>query len=321
METKANYVLVGVFTLSTLICAFILVFFIGRLGDTKNLMPLDVRIPGSVTGLSEGSLVYFNGIRVGQVRRLLLDDSNPNMVIAKTEINGTTPVTRSTKATLGFQGLTGVAFIELNGGSLHEDNLLQSAAKDGAVARMDADPSTINNLLATAQHIFARADSALTELEGFVKDARGPLTQTIQNTKQFTETLKQNRENIDQIIAETRDTMTSFKGTAQKAETTMTKLDAMLSPDNQSSVVAQTKETLVSLQKAIDNFNGHIGPIANNIERFSGQGLRNVEALVTDSRRSIDRIERAITDLEQNPQRIIFGGGGNVPQYDGRTRR
>jgi phospholipid/cholesterol/gamma-HCH transport system substrate-binding protein len=55
--------------------------------------------------------------------------------------------------------------------------------------------------------------------------------------------------------------------------------------------------------------------------RFSGQGLRDVEALVQDSRRSVNRIEEAITDLGRNPQRIITGGDGTVRQYDGRIRR
>jgi phospholipid/cholesterol/gamma-HCH transport system substrate-binding protein len=49
--------------------------------------------------------------------------------------------------------------------------------------------------------------------------------------------------------------------------------------------------------------------------------LRDVESLVRDSRRSVNRIEEAITDLERNPQRIITGGDGAVRQYDGRARR
>ena len=50
-------------------------------------------------------------------------------------------------------------------------------------------------------------------------------------------------------------------------------------------------------------------------------GLQNVEALVQDSRRSLNRIEQAVTDLQRNPQRILSGGDGEVRQYDGRVRR
>ena len=58
-----------------------------------------------------------------------------------------------------------------------------------------------------------------------------------------------------------------------------------------------------------------LGVITDNLARFSGQGLSNVEALVQDSRRSINRIEEAVTDLSRNPQRILSGGDGEVRQY------
>ena len=321
METRADYVTVGIFTVVTLIAAFMIVYFIARMGDSHQLEPLDVRIPGSVTGLGESSQVFFNGIRVGTVRRLVLDDTNPNMVIAKTEINGTTPITRSTVATLGFQGLTGLAFIELKGGSLKEPNLLEEAKKEDTVARIDADPSTFNNLLATAQDIFARANSTLGEMEQFMKDSRQPLTETIKNARNFSNTLNNNTDNIQKILDDTRQMMSRLNTASEKANSIMAKLDNMLSPDNRNSVIVQAQQTLASIQKAADTINEHIGPIANNLEKFSGQGLRNVEALVSDSRRSVDRIERAISDLERDPQRLIFGGAGTVPQYDGRTRR
>jgi len=321
METKANYVWVGLFTLMVMLVAFALVWFTARIGDRSNLLGLDIRIPGSVTGLGESSAVYFNGIRVGQVRRLVLDDSNPGMVIAKAEINATTPITRSTEATLGFQGLTGLAFIELKGGSLNEPNLLQEAESEGAVARIDADPSTLNNLLATAQDIFARADGAISELELFIKDVRPPLTQTVHNVQQFTTTLNDNRDDIDVIIATTREMMGSLAKASTRADSIMDKLDVMLSPDNENSVIVHAQETLASIARATETLNRRIDPIADNIEHFSSQGLRQLQALIDDSRRSVTRIEQAISELEKNPQRFIFGGGGSVPEYDGRRRR
>lgn len=71
METKANYVLVGVFTLLVSLLAFGFVYWIARYGEARDSLPLDVRIQGSVTGLGIGSQVLFNGIKVGDVRRLV----------------------------------------------------------------------------------------------------------------------------------------------------------------------------------------------------------------------------------------------------------
>ena len=64
-----------------------------------------------------------------------------------------------------------------------------------------------------------------------------------------------------------------------------------------------------------------LGTITDNLARFSGEGLQNVNALVQDSRRSINRIEEAVSDFQRNPQRILSGGEGEVRQYDGRARR
>ena len=330
METKANYVMVGVFTLIVSLLAFGFVYWIARFGEARDSLPLDVRIPGSVTGLTVGSQVLFNGIKVGDVRRLHLDETNPTMVIVQTRVNATTPITRSTAATLGFQGLTGQAYIELKGGRLDEPNLLTEAEKEDTVARIDADPSAVNNLLATAQDIAARANSVLGQLEGFVTEARGPLTDTINNTKTFTDALAKNANiiqelgentgNINQIVTDAKDMMARLNAASARVDTILEKTDRLLSTDDKDGVVAQAKATLESIQQTSDNLDKRLGPIANNLERFSGQGLREVQGVVQDSRRAIQRIEQAVTELERNPQRLIFGGPGSVPQYDGRRR-
>ncbi|PYE89966.1 MlaD family protein [Phyllobacterium leguminum] len=330
METKANYVLVGIFTLLVCLAAFAFVYWVARYGENRDTAPLEIRIPGSVTGLSVGSQVLFNGIKVGDVRRLQLDPTNPNMVIAQTEVNRTTPITRSTKAQLAMLTLTGQAYLELNGGSLNEPNLLEEAAKTDTVARINADPSAYTNLLSTAQDVAAKANNVLDGLQGFVKDVRGPLTETVKNTEIFTDALAKNSKMLDelagnagdvqQIVKEAREMMGRLNAASARADSVMQKVDGLLSENNKDSVVSQTKATLQSIQQTSNTLNSRIGPIADNLQRFSGQGLRDVQALVTDSRRSIQRIEQAITDLERDPQRLIFGGQGNVPQYDGRTR-
>ncbi len=331
METKANYVLVGVFTLVVSLIAFGFVYWIARYGEARDSLPLEIRIPGSVTGLAQGSQVLFNGIKVGDVRRLHLDETNPDMVIVLTQVNSTTPITRSTVATLGFQGLTGQAYVELKGGRLDEPNLLTTANEGGYVARINADPSIVNNLLATAQDIFARANSAIGALEGFIQDVREPLTDTVKNTRTFTDALAKNSdiveklgsnaEDIQLMIKDAREMMARLNNASVRVEDIMKKADNMLSADDKNGVVAQLNATLESIRKTSDSLNTRMGPITDNLQRFSGQGLRDVQSAVNESRRSIQRIEQAITDLEKNPQRIIFGGQGNVPQYDGRSRR
>src|SRR5690606_19550928 len=101
----------------------------------------------------------------------------------------------------------------------------------------------------------------------------------------------------------------------------LVKVDKLLGSGEAEGAMADASATLKSFREVADTLNSRLGTIMDGLSRFSGQGLRDVEALVQDSRRSVNRIERAISDLERNPQRIITGGEGTVRQYDGRIRR
>lgn len=457
METRANYVIVGIFTLVAIVAAFIFVYWTAAIGDRGETALLRVRIPGSASGLGRGSAVLFNGVRVGDVKRVYIDVLNPTVAIADAEIDRLTPITKSTQADIGIAGLTGQSNIELKGADIREPNLLDEAERDETVAEITANPSAVTNLLQTAQDIFQRADNVLSDLEGFTRDVRGPLTQTAQNAQKFSDALAANADGIDkflssvsalseelagvsgkldgtlkaaeellnsvdrqkienivanvetftsslkeqstrfdQIVGGVDRAVGSINDFAQKAEQTLSKVDGALegvdaetvrtalaniakasasaeaaaadiskftgklSPRaddidkvisdareisgrlNQAStrvdgilvkvdkllgsgeaegVMADASETLKAFRQVADTLNSRLGTIMEGLGRFSGQGLRDVEALVRDSRRSVNRIEQAITDLERNPQRIITGGDGTVRQYDGRIRR
>ncbi|MEQ1944479.1 MlaD family protein [Mesorhizobium sp. VNQ89] len=457
METRANYVIVGIFTLIAIVSAFVFVYWASGIGDRGETTQLRIRIPGSASGLGRGSAVLFNGVKVGDIRRVYIDVLNPTVAIADAEVDRLTPITKSTQADVGIAGLTGQANIELRGAGPTEPNLLDEAEQNGTVAEITANPSAVTNLLQTAQDIFKRADNVLNDLETFTRDVRGPLTQTAKNVETFSKALADNSDGIDNFLSSvtavaeelqgfagkldgtikaaenllnsvdpekiksivanvegfTADlkqqsarfdgivtgidqAVAQINGFAKQAEQTLTKVDGVIdgvnpetvrttldniakasaSADKAASdiaafttklspraadidkvisdareisgrlnaastrvdgilakvdsllgsgdaqgVMAQAGETLKSFKQVADTLNARLGGIMDNLARFSGSGLQDVDALVQDARRSINRIERAVTDLERNPQRIITGGDGSVRQYDGRMRR
>ena len=457
METRANYVIVGIFTLAAILAAFAFVYWTAAIGDRGETTLLRVRIPGSASGLGRGSFVLFNGVKVGDVKRVYIDVDNPTVAIADTEIDRMTPITKSTQADIGLAGLTGQANIELRGADPKEAKLLDEAEKEGKVPEIVANPSAVTNLLQTAQNIFTRADKVLSELEGFTRDVRGPLTQTVKNVQTFSDALAKNSDGIDKFLSAVSalsdqlknvsgrldstlkaaegllnavdkdqiksivanvDTVTAnLKETSKQFDTTidnvntavgsindfakqtqgtlakvngvldgidpadvraalaniqkasdnadkavadiakvtgkianraddidetikdarqlaqrlndasvrvdgiLAKVDQILGSGQADGVMADARETLKSFKQVADTLNARLGTITDNLARFSGQGLSDVEALVQDSRRSINRIEEAVTDLSRNPQRILTGGEGEVRQFDGRVRR
>jgi phospholipid/cholesterol/gamma-HCH transport system substrate-binding protein len=457
METRANYVIVGIFTLIAIVAAFAFVYWTAAIGDRGETAMLRVRIPGSASGLGRGSAVLFNGVRVGDVRRVYIDVLNPTVAIADTEIDRLTPITKSTQADIGIAGLTGQSNIELKGADLREPNLLDEAEREERVAEITANPSAVTNLLQTAQDIFTRADNVLSDLESFTRDVRGPLTQTAQNAQRFSEALARNSDgidkflssvsalseelagvsgkldgtlkaaegllnsvdrqkignivgnvetftnslkdqsarfdeivggidtavgtindfarqaeqtlskvddvlegvdtetvrtalsniakasasadkaaadiseftgklsprakDIDKVITDAREISGRLNDASTRVDGILVKVDKLLGSGEAEGVMSDASATLKSFKQVADTLNARLAGIMDGLGRFSGQGLRDVEALVRDSRRSISRIEQAVSDLERNPQRIITGGDGTVRQYDGRIRR
>lgn len=386
METRANYVIVGLFTVLAVLGAFLFVYWSAGVADRQEMVMLRFRIPGSASGLSRGSFVLFNGVRVGDVQNVYIDTTNPSAAIADAMVNRTTPITRSTQAVIGIAGLTGTANIEMRGGNLNEPNLFEEAERESRVAEVTASPSAVTNLLQTAQDILTRADNVVADLEGFTRASREPLTQTAENVRKFTDALANNSDGVNQFLgsaAKLADQLGGFStkldGTIQgieeivravdrekvaaileNAETfsrnasnasnrfdsVVGKVDDLLGSENTQTLMARLSETLQSYRQIAETLNGRlgpaiagfndtvtayrqvattlnsrIGPIADNLQQFSGQGLRDAQALINDARRSVTRIEQAVSDLERNPQRIITGGDGEVRRYDGRARR
>lgn len=456
METKANYTIVGFFTVLVIAAAFGFVYWMAEYGRSGPMAELIVRIPGSANGLSVGSPVRFNGIQVGSVQSLSIDADDPQYSLAFTEVRSDAPIYPSTKAALEIQGLTGAAYIELSGGRKEDKNILQQALESGKRAVIVADQSSVTNLLATADKILDRANDAVGDVQGFVRDARGPLTKTLQNAETFSDALAKNSGNIDSflqsvgdlsntvrnvsgrvdstlaavedlvkavdaqkintilsnaekvsrdvadasgdlkgLVAKVDQTVTTYNEFGKQAQRTLDrvdtlvaaidtnkvkgsvddiaqatkdaraavaqirdvtttvadrrkdidqtiqdvqqmanklnsastrvdgiliKVDALLGSDNTNSLFTEARATLESFKKVADSVNARIGPIADNLQRFSGSGLSDVQTLVNELRGTANNLNNAISNFDQNPQRIIFGGP-TVKQYDGRTRR
>ena len=137
----------------------------------------------------------------------------------------------------------------------------------------------------------------------------------------MTTTFGERAEDIDQIITDAQQLAERLNQASVRVDGVLAKLDTLLGSGEAEGVMADASATLKEFRKVAETLNSRMGTITDGLARFSGQGLRDVEALVQDGRRAINRIEQAVTDLERNPQRILSGGDGTVREYDGRARR
>src|SRR5208283_5294334 len=114
METRANYIVTGLFTLAVIVGAFGFIYWFQNSGGGGERAAYRVVFAGSVSGLRTGAPVLFDGVRVGEVTALAHD---PHKVEALISVDRTVPVRADTKVTLDFQGLTGLAEVSLAGGA------------------------------------------------------------------------------------------------------------------------------------------------------------------------------------------------------------
>ncbi|MEK1850396.1 MAG: MlaD family protein [Phyllobacterium sp.] len=325
METKANYFLVAVFCLVVGLLAFGFFYWIGRYGDNRETTTLEIRVPGSVTGLAAKSPVYFNGLKVGEVRRLFIDSTNPDAVIVQTEIDSTTPITRSTVATLAFELLAGRAYIELKGGKAYEPKLLEEAEKEDTVARMDIDPTSLKTLVQTAQDWIDRVDKATTATEQYFAETKGPFMESIKQAKAATDRLAASTGMIDEygrrarsvgdIMHDARDVIARVNTASVKIDENLAKADKQLSNDKDSTVTA-VRTKLQSYQDQAKDLNAKLVAIMNTLGNLTGDKLREAQKSVSSSRRSVQSIERGVSEIQDNPRKLIFGDQNRVPEYE-----
>ncbi len=289
METKANYTIVGIFTLIVIAAAFGFVYWMAEFGRGGPTAQLVVRIPGSANGLSVGSPVRFNGIPVGTVRGLAIDRDDPAYSIAFTEVQADAPVFPSTRAVLEIQGLTGAAYIELSGGNKDGERILQKSVESGVPAELTADLSSVTNLLATADKILKRADGAIGELQGFVQDARGPLTQTVRNAEKFSDALAANSDGIKSFIASLSSLSTTVQSVSVRLDSTLTAIEDL--------VKAVDAGKIDSILSNVDKVTKDVASASSDIQGIMEtvqSTARNFEAASTEVQTVVKRADEAL---------------------------
>ena len=205
----------------------------------------------------------------------------------------------------------------------------QSDQLYGIVNGVNTAVASINDFAQKSQKTLTKVDDVLDGVNlASVHESLNNIRQASENANKVavdvakvTDKLGNRADDIDQMISDAKQLTSRLNQASIRVDGVMANVDNLLGSGEAEGVISDASATLKSFQKVSDTLNSRLATIMDGLSRFSGQGLRDVDALVQDSRRSIDRIEQAISDLERNPQRIITGGKGSVREFDGRVRR
>jgi phospholipid/cholesterol/gamma-HCH transport system substrate-binding protein len=278
METRANYILIGCFTLAVIMGAFGFVYWFHHVGGTGERTSYRVVFEGPIGGLRSGASVTFNGIRVGEVTDLSLDPKDPKQALATISINTDTPIRADTEVNLDTQGLTGIAVLALRGGSAAAGPL---TARQGDMPLLTAGSSASQDMMAAARDVARRIDALLADNQEAIK-------KSLRNIENFTDMLARNSESLQTSVHNIETFTNSLAKNSEKVDNIVASVDRIMGGSDGKGDVPEAVRAFKVLAENLD---------------------KKLDGLIVDGRRTLNTIDRAVRNFDENPSRIIFGGG------------
>jgi phospholipid/cholesterol/gamma-HCH transport system substrate-binding protein len=312
METKANHVLVGAFTLAAVIAGLLFMLWASKSVSDASWHEYEVVFTGAVTGLSEGGAVRFNGIPVGTVRELRIDPEDPGKVLARIRVARETPVKTDTTAQLRLSGMTGITFILLIGGDPHSLPLI--AEEPGDLPRIVADTSALEALVAASEGIAAKTHTAIERILEFLsEDNARHIGQSLENLERFTGTLADQRESMEQLVTQLEQGSASLVELLQSANQLTGRLTH--SVDLIDGTVAEVLPGLsADLQAAAQAMSTSLARadriMAENeaaLAAFGSEGLSQLGPTLQELRLLVRDLSRVSARFERNPTNFLLG--------------
>lgn len=309
METRAHYVLIGAFTIGVFLFALGFVLWMSKSGADQTFSDYDIVFTEAVTGLSTGGLVQYNGIKVGEVKELHLAPDDPRKVIARVRLDASAPVRQDTRAKLGLQGVTGLAFIQLSGGAPSSQPLLPTA--EHPVPVIPSEESALSKLLASGSDIVLSANDVMMRMNQILSDDNVKhISAMLEHADQMSGALADQRQDFGIAIRQLTEASGELKKTLTAVTTTANSTNTLVRDD--------ARATLKSTQKAleaVDKMASSAGALLDDnraaIGSFSNQGLRQIGPTVLELRETLRSLKQLSDKLGASDSLLL---GRNQPK-------
>jgi phospholipid/cholesterol/gamma-HCH transport system substrate-binding protein len=285
MENRAHALAAGLFTL-VLIVALIATALWFRRDDIRFTRYL-VTTTSSVTGLKVEAPVRYRGVDVGRVEAIGIEPGGSGRISIRIGVQDETPITRSTYAQLGYQGVTGLAFVSLDDDGSSAEPLRAAGAE---LARIEMHPSIFDSgmdLVAAARELSNRVSDLLNEdNRKLIRRTLIGIEQASRQTAALAERLQAGTDGVPALVGDARGTMADISKLARKLEERSAAFDRMAS----------------SLEE--------VGTASRS---FNDETLPRINALVEQLQRETRALDKVLSSLNDNPQSFVFGSQRSKP--------
>ena len=314
METRANHVLIGAFTLAVIVAAFGFILWLAKNEIDQHFAAYDILFEGSVTGLNVAGDVRYQGVRVGQVKEIRIYEKNPKLVRVRIEIDANTPVNSGSLASLEFFGITGVLFVQINSGDAKAAPLVAQA--DQEVPVIASGKSSLEALFTGAPQLLENAAVLVERLSLLVDtDNRKSISDILKNAETVSAGIAGRSAEINELIINANKMSRDFSEVSGNLNALTARLDRL-------SMQAET-----TLNSDVHNFlreatglTRELGDIVKDnkmaINNFGDRGLREFATFVVEARQLVTTLDRVAQRLESDPARFFLGNSASEYQAE-----
>jgi len=323
METRASHVLVGLFVVVLAVTAAGFAVWLASARLDREVDVYEVVFRSSVSGLQNGAQVTYQGIQVGRVTRIRFDPDDVEHVLVRVEVEPTTPVTEDTTARLEPQGITGIFFVQLSGGTNRSARL---ESRPNEPAQIPGRPSTIDRLTADAPEILNRSVTLLERATALLaEDNLERIAATLDNLEQITTALADPKAGIGPLVEDANRLVVELQTTAETVNATSDDLERLVATldskagtllDTGTSTFAELGEAASGIDQAAAQMNAMLGDVRQPLRDFSQGGLYEFSALIGETRQLVATASRITRELERDPAGFLLGGSFKGFQAD-----
>jgi phospholipid/cholesterol/gamma-HCH transport system substrate-binding protein len=297
MEPKVSYSLVGAFVIVFGGILIVIVLWLVKGGPQRTYSTYYAYFRDSVSGVNENAAVKYKGVSVGRVKGVGLDPENLEQVRLTLDIADGTPIKEDTVATLAMQGLTGLAFVDLVGGSRESPPLRPSPGQEVPVIKTRR--SLLMRLDEAATTLLTNLNQIASAMGDVVdEESRASFKKIVVNLAELSAALKEREDQLDQLFVNAGRTLENVGEATQKLPALVSRAtDTVAALDNMAQQIARTSQSVDA------TLNGN----QQNIQQFTNQTLSEVGVLVTELRQLTAGLQRLSRQVEQNPKSLLFG--------------
>lgn len=290
METKVNYAIVGIFVLAFGMALIAIVIWLGAGAEyRKTYDEYLVYMNESVAGLSVNAPVRFKGVSVGRVESISIAPDRQESVRLLLQVEKGIVIREDTVATLKSQGLTGIATLELSGGS--PDSAILKAKKGEKYPVIKSSPSLMTRLDTSVTLLLANLNKSVENLNDTLNEKnRADLSKILVNIAKLSDTLAKRSNEIDSGMISASKMLASGEKAAESLPQLMARMDrAAEKIDRMAMEVGQSSR---SARRTIEHAN---------------EAIPEFNALLTELRGLSASLKRVTDEIERNPSVLVYG--------------